>query len=505
MTNETDDGTAIPLVDANEIPTPVHADDASPSDDTSSSDASIDDGADDADAPMGVPVREPPAPDAPVLSVDDAAKLIEHGASVDEAAAFAAEASETGETAPVTAPAWLATALEALVFAAPEPLPASRLREVLADEGHEFPITLVKRTLQELVEKWASPEKTVGGGMRLLETGAGFAFRTSPDSAQFLRRFFAAKPQRLSRAALETLAIIAYRQPVTRPQVDDIRGVDSAGALKNLLDRKLIRVLGKADDVGRPLIYGTTRAFLDFFSLSGLSDLPTLKDYQDLKGGAGVPEALPTPDDGPVKVMDLFDPLGSGDLVSKETEEESAKALTALENALGQATNVTARALAFEKGDVAAADAIPPPARYTIDDDEEDRVAHEASERHVAEGWPTDGSAETAPNDATALPPAKDASELPEAEAKEASDVADTERTASVVDEADTSAVAGGVSSASPDDGHGHFRTRRSDEGSRFTPRTLLREADAATGVPDDTAPTHDDGAGDAEPRDEEE
>lgn len=394
--------------------------------------------------------------------------------------------------------AGLKRALEAVLLASRQPLSLGDLRRVFADQ---LAVDLLPALLDELRAEWDGD----GRALELLQVASGWRFRTRAELMPFLDRLNPEKPPRYSRAVLETLAIIAYRQPVTRPQVDDIRGVDSAGALKNLLDRKLIRVLGKADDVGRPLIYGTTRAFLDFFSLSGLSDLPTLKDYQDLKGGAGVPEALPTPDDGPVKVMDLFDPLGSGDLVSKETEEESAKALTALENALGQATNVTARALAFEKGDVAAADAIPPPARYTIDDDEEDRVAHEASERHVAEGWPTDGSAETAPNDATALPPAKDASELPEAEAKEASDVADTERTASVVDEADTSAVAGGVSSASPDDGHGHFRTRRSDEGSRFTPRTLLREADAATGVPDDTAPTHDDGAGDAEPRDEEE
>jgi segregation and condensation protein B len=452
------------------------------------------------DVLAGVSVLEPPAPDAPVLSVDDAAKLIEYGASVDEASTEATEAANAGDVESAPAPVWLAQALEALIFAAPEPLAASRLREVLADEGHEFPLLVVKRALQELVLKWASSEKSVGSGLRLMETGAGFAFRTSPESAQFLRRFFAAKPQRLSRAALETLAIIAYRQPVTRPQVDDIRGVDSAGALKNLLDRKLIRVLGKADDVGRPLIYGTTRAFLDFFSLQGLSDLPTLKDYQDLKGGAGVPEALPTPDDGPVKVMDLFDPLGSGDLVSKETEEESAKALSALENALGQATHVTARALAFEKGDVAAAEAIPPPARYTIEDDDEDRAAHDAGEGLVAEALPTDGVDETASSAAAGEPVADDA-HVEVHDGAAAFDLARDAVGGPIGSETHNapSADADDATHFADDDvaaeEHGHFRTRRSDEGSRFTPRTLLRDTAAAADAPE----TDDDAIADGE------
>jgi len=403
----------------------------------------------DDDAP---PAREPPAPDAPVLTVDDAARLIDQGAAVDERDALLAEAVSDDAVAQAEAPAWLATALEALIFAAPEPIPASRLKDVLADEGHEIPLTVVKRALAELKERWATADKPVGGGFRLMETGAGFAFRTAPDSAPFLRRFFAAKPQRLSRAALETLAIIAYRQPVTRPQVDDIRGVDSAGALKNLLDRKLIRVLGKADDVGRPLIYGTTRAFLDFFALASLSDLPTLKDYQDLKGGEGVPEALPTPDDGPVKVMDLFDPTGSGDLVSRETEEESAKALAALESALGQATHVSARALAFEKGDVSAAEAMGTGPRFTITDEEaspsfvedplgegEEHRAHAVSEEHRSlAGFPADGVDEGA---------------------------------------AETSVEPDGSARAKS-----NGDARVSDEGSRFTPRHLVDAEDDAGG-----------------------
>jgi segregation and condensation protein B len=90
------------------------------------------------------------------------------------------------------------------------------------------------------------------------------------------------KPQRLTRAALETLALIAYRQPVTRPEVEDIRGVDCGAVVKALLDRKLIKILGKREEVGRPILYGTTREFLEFFALKDLSALPTLREFQEL-------------------------------------------------------------------------------------------------------------------------------------------------------------------------------------------------------------------------------
>ena len=84
---------------------------------------------------------------------------------------------------------------------------------------------------------------------------------------------------RLSRAQLETLAIVAYRQPITRPEIDEIRGVDSSATLKLLIDRSLVRVLGKKEEVGRPMLYGTTKEFLDFFSLGDLRELPTLREY----------------------------------------------------------------------------------------------------------------------------------------------------------------------------------------------------------------------------------
>jgi segregation and condensation protein B len=100
--------------------------------------------------------------------------------------------------------------------------------------------------------------------------------------APFVRELSAEKPVRLTRAQVETLAIVAYRQPVTRPEIDDIRGVDSGATLKLLLERDLVRILGKKDEPGRPMLYGTTGQFLEFFGLKSLKDLPTLKEFTEL-------------------------------------------------------------------------------------------------------------------------------------------------------------------------------------------------------------------------------
>ncbi|HEY6461236.1 MAG TPA: SMC-Scp complex subunit ScpB, partial [Polyangiaceae bacterium] len=114
------------------------------------------------------------------------------------------------------------------------------------------------------------------------EIAGGWLFRTSVEYAPFVREMASEKPVRLTRAQVETLAIAAYRQPITRPEIDDIRGVDSGATLKLLLERDLLRILGKKDEPGRPLLYGTTNAFLEFFGLKSLKDLPTLKEFTEL-------------------------------------------------------------------------------------------------------------------------------------------------------------------------------------------------------------------------------
>ncbi|WP_224363225.1 SMC-Scp complex subunit ScpB [Hyalangium versicolor] len=119
-------------------------------------------------------------------------------------------------------------------------------------------------------------------GIVLHEVAGGWQFRTDPHSAEYVRRYLRVKPQRLTRAAVETLAIIAYRQPVTRPEVEEIRGVDCGAVIKALMDRKLVKILGKKEEVGRPILYGTTREFLEFFALKDLSALPTLREFHEL-------------------------------------------------------------------------------------------------------------------------------------------------------------------------------------------------------------------------------
>lgn len=246
-------------------------------------------------------------------------------------------------------PPWLEGAIEAIAFVSTEPVTVARVREQLAGDGEQLDATMIRRAFKQLARKWQEEDRSVARGITLVEVGGGIAFRTSAEQGRFLRRMFVAKPQRLSRASLETLAIVAYRQPLTRPQIDDIRGVDSSGAVKALLDKRLLRVLGKADDVGRPLLYGTTKTFLEFFGLASLRDLPTLKEYHELKGEGLVPEvgedeegeegAPPTAS----IVMDLFHPEKVGTLVSGDTQHESDEALDALEQALGQAAAVAKR------------------------------------------------------------------------------------------------------------------------------------------------------------------
>ena len=161
--------------------------------------------------------------------------------------------------------------LEALVFASDKPVKAGELARLAS-----APVTHVRELLAELKGTYASR------GIVLDEVAGGWLFRTSVQYAPFVREMSSEKPVRLSRAQVETLAIAAYRQPITRPEVDDIRGVDSGATLKLLLERDLLRILGKKDEPGRPILYGTTTQFLEFFGLKSLKDLPTLKEFTEL-------------------------------------------------------------------------------------------------------------------------------------------------------------------------------------------------------------------------------
>lgn len=183
--------------------------------------------------------------------------------------AAAAEPSTTSDVAK----RHLRGLLEALLFVTDRPMKAADLADVARADTKE-----VRTILEELSEQYRSD----GRGFQLDELAGGWQMRTSAAYAPFVRELTNAKPVRLSRAQVETLAIIAYRQPITRPEIEDIRGVDAGAVLKLLLDRDMVRVLGKKDEPGRPLLYGTTSHFLTFFGLKSLKDLPTLREFTEL-------------------------------------------------------------------------------------------------------------------------------------------------------------------------------------------------------------------------------
>ncbi len=170
-------------------------------------------------------------------------------------------------------PERIRTVLESVLFVADKPLDLDQLFEATGID---------REKILEAINQISGIHRDGISGLVLHEVAGGWQFRTDPHSAEYVRRYLRVKPQRLTRAAVETLAIIAYRQPVTRPEVEDIRGVDCGAVIKALLDRKLIKILGKKEEVGRPMLYGTTREFLEFFALKDLSALPTLREFHEL-------------------------------------------------------------------------------------------------------------------------------------------------------------------------------------------------------------------------------
>ena len=134
----------------------------------------------------------------------------------------------------------------------------------------------VSKALEEL------GRETADRGVQLVEVAGGWQFRTAPECADAVRRFLAQRPAQLSRAARDTLAIVAYRQPITRAEIEELRGVDCASVLKALLDRGLVRSAGHKEEPGRPLLYVTSKEFLEFFHLRDLRDLPTLREFTEL-------------------------------------------------------------------------------------------------------------------------------------------------------------------------------------------------------------------------------
>jgi segregation and condensation protein B len=164
--------------------------------------------------------------------------------------------------------------VEALVLAAGEPLAAARIAQAVPG----LSAARARELALELRAEYDRDER----GFELVEVAGGFQLRTRPELGEFVQRLEDERPARLSRAALETLSVVAYRQPVTRAEIEQVRGVDCGPVLRSLLERHLLRIAGHRDVPGRPMLYGTTRRFLEVFGLSSLEDLPTLRALDDL-------------------------------------------------------------------------------------------------------------------------------------------------------------------------------------------------------------------------------
>jgi segregation and condensation protein B len=261
------------------------------------------------------------------------------------------ELAMLAEAARFASPERVAAAVEALLFAAEKPLDLSQLEETT-----QFSTSLLEEAIAALQQRYAAGS----GGIVLVDLGGRWQLRTDPQVAAYVRRMLQVKPTRLTRAALETLAIIAYRQPITRPEMEDLRGVDCGAVTRALLERKLVRILGKKDEPGRPLLYGTTREFLELFNLRDLTQLPTLREFQELSEESRkiVEEEAPAP---PVAgLADLQHDSATAEKIAMAAAETDA-ALEQLETAIDQAEETAKAAAATLAPTETAAPAAEPP------------------------------------------------------------------------------------------------------------------------------------------------
>lgn len=167
--------------------------------------------------------------------------------------------------------------IEALLFVSDRPLTLGQIKEVLGDSLETIQI---RRILEELNSEY----ETINRGMRVVEVAGGFRMVTAPALSPFLKKLYKERRlERLSKPALETLAIIAYKQPVTKLEIESLRNVDVEGVVKNLLDKNLIRIAGRKKAPGRPYVLGTSRQFLEYFGLRSLEDLPKMEEFLKMK------------------------------------------------------------------------------------------------------------------------------------------------------------------------------------------------------------------------------
>lgn len=240
---------------------------------------------------------------------------------------------------------------------------ATQLSAAAAKEEEKTSRADIQQALTELSQEYLdNPAR----GILLGEVAGGWQFRTRPENAIILRQFYQPKPTKISKPSLETLAIVAYRQPVTRVEIDAIRGVDSGGVLKTLLEKNLVRIVGKKDEPGKPMLYGTTQDFLELFQLKSLQELPTLKEFRELEeefqrktAGEGV--VVENTDEEGDEEESLLEGEGVQQMIAALDEEEE-EAFSDLEASLKDLRDVERGIFAEEKAEEKAAveAAVPP-------------------------------------------------------------------------------------------------------------------------------------------------
>jgi segregation and condensation protein B len=194
--------------------------------------------------------------------------------------------------------------LEAILFVSPEPVPVARLMSIVG--------TVSKAEVVQALEILRHDLEQLGRGIQLVQVAGGYRLVTKQEYGLWLKRMEKAKAvQKLSRSALESLAIIAYKQPLVRAEIEEIRGVETSGVLRTLCERKLVRIVGRKDVPGRPIMYGTTKFFLEHFGLQDLSQLPPLREFKEL--GESEQALLPIEDESPEGIESSETPY-SGEL-----------------------------------------------------------------------------------------------------------------------------------------------------------------------------------------------
>ncbi len=298
-------------------------------------------------------------------------------------------------------------ALEAIIYAADEPATLDQLVSAIGDDK-----LAVQSSIDELVASFAAESH----GIEIREVAGGYKLYTKPQQHDVVRRFIKSlrPPLRLTMPALETLAVISYKQPVTAPEIAEIRGVNTSGVLKTLLDKRLITTAGRKEVIGRPILYRTSKEFLMRFGLSDLQELPSLKEFEALAREAlGTDEGVAIPDELPTDVQDevLDAPENQADLSaaipngSTNTPQPESAELPAAESATGELSDIEA---------------------ILVDDEEAP-----AEVRATGEGMPAGELDDTQPKDAEEVqhPEAYDAEQLHQNSTEPAADEPPTKPT----------------------------------------------------------------------------